>query len=88
MSRFLKADLCRAVASFNLAMANDGCSKRFEVSGRNGYQAVDEYSVDSLGDRIGSGVDRNVGCGTAREVYHYCEARHYALRLDAVKGGS
>jgi hypothetical protein len=47
MSRFSKADLCRSVASFNLAMANDGCLKRFEVSGRNGYQAVDEYSVDS-----------------------------------------
>jgi hypothetical protein len=78
--RFGPKQLEESVQRYNEAMAADGVLKRFVVGGRNGYQAADEYTVDADGNRIGSGVDRNVGCGTSREVDRYCEIRHYQLR--------
>ncbi|MHC4705123.1 MAG: hypothetical protein ACYTFQ_31625 [Planctomycetota bacterium] len=48
----------------------DNIPLRLEVGGRNGYQAVDEYPVDADGKRIGTGVNRNVECGSSRECSH------------------
>lgn len=83
--RFTVKDLEENVKHYNQIMAADGVMKRFIVSGRNGYQAADEYPVDGNGDRIGTHVDRNVGCGTSREVNAYCESRHYELRLETAR---
>jgi hypothetical protein len=79
MTRFTPTNLQNVVDNRNLDLHLAGSTKRFEMQGRNGYQAVDEYSVDASGNRIGSGVDCNVGCGTSREVYQYVESRYYQL---------
>jgi hypothetical protein len=77
MSRFTITDLRADLAKINGWMEEHGWSERLEESGRNGYQAVDEYSVDDDGNRIGSGVNRNVCCGSSRECSR--EARdHYS----------
>ena len=59
----LRADVDR----FNGYLLDEGIDTRLQVGGRNGYQAVDEYSVDANGDRTGSHVNCNVCCGTSRE---------------------
>jgi hypothetical protein len=76
MSRFTVRDLRAAVDEVNGCLANAGALVRLEEHGRNGYQAIDEYSVNRAGMRIGSGVNCNVCCGTSREVayaaWEYC----------------
>ena len=65
--RFTIKSLRQAIVDINECLENDGSSIRLEEGGRNGYQAVDEYSVDADGNRLGSGVNRNVCCGSSRE---------------------
>jgi len=79
MGKFTRSQLEANIEDYNSSMESHGILKRFISGGRNGYQAADEYSVDENGNRIGSGVDRNVGCGTSREVDSYCRERHYIL---------
>ena len=71
------------VTRINGLLAEMGVDTRVESHGRNGYQAVDEYSVDTHGNRIGSGVNRNVCCGTSREcgdaIDHYYAAKRIAV---------
>ncbi len=67
MPRFTITDLRMEIVKVNGWMESHGWPERLEERGRNGYQAVDEYSVDANGDRIGSGVNCNVCCGTSRE---------------------
>ena len=67
MSRFSVTLLRAEIAKINGLLTDAGILTRLECGGRNGYQAVDEYSVDSDGNRIGSGVNKNVVCGTSRE---------------------
>jgi hypothetical protein len=74
------------VARLNSELADLCCLKRFEVGARNNYQAVDEFSVNENGARIGSGVDCNVACGTSREVYAATETRYFQICLDNMKG--
>ena len=75
------------IDELNCQLESDGSKIRLETGGRNGYQAVDEYSVDNDGERIGSGVNRNVCCGSSRECYdaawtHYYHERH---RIDRAR---
>ena len=67
MARYTITDLRDYVKNVNGWMAEINSDIRFETNGRNGYQAVDQYRVDENGDRIGSGVDRNVATGSSRE---------------------
>ena len=67
MARYTVKTLSNHVDKINGWLKDSGYTGRLEVGGRNNYQAVDEYSVDADGNRIGSGVNRNVCCGTSRE---------------------
>ena len=67
MSRYTVATLRTAIAKINDSLLREGSDTLLDQGGRNGYQAVDEYSVDSDGNRIGSGITRNICCGTSRE---------------------
>ena len=73
MTRYTTKRLAERIETINSWLEADGSLIRFEEQGRNGYNAVDEYSVNSDGDRVGSGCNRNVGCGTPRECAGYAE---------------
>lgn len=75
MTRFTVKDLDAEVQRMNGMLAQANSPKRFERGGRNGYQAIDEFSVNPDGSRVGSGIDRNVGCGTSRECSRYAWER-------------
>ena len=79
MPRFTITDLRKAIVKINGWMEEHGWPERFEERGRNGYQAVDEYSVDADGNRIGSGVNRNICCGSSRECSAEVHAEYGAL---------
>ena len=66
-ARYTVSTLRSEIDKINGYLEYDGIPVRFEAGGRNGYQAVDEYSVDADCARIGSGVDRTVCCGSSRE---------------------
>lgn len=72
MKRITPTDLRKTVDKINEYLKTDGIPLRFEREGRNNYQAVDEYKVHADGSRDGSGCNRNIGCGTSREVIAYC----------------
>jgi hypothetical protein len=72
-TRYTKGDLKARVEKINRWLDELTSTIRFEVGGRNGYTAVDQYSIHADGSRIGSGCDRNVGCGTPRECAEYAE---------------
>lgn len=63
-------ELRYAVETINEYLEADGILLRFEVQGRNGYQAVDEYKVNA--DGTSGGCTRMIGGGTSREVIGYC----------------
>lgn len=69
MARFTLTTLRGGIEEINGWLASAGAKVRFEVGGRNGYQAVDEYTVDTDGNRLGSGVNRMVGSGTFKQTY-------------------
>lgn len=71
--RFTSRRLDERIETINRWLAEEGSLIRFEAGGRNGYTAVDEYSVYSEGKRIGYGCTRNTGCGTPRECAIYAE---------------
>ncbi len=77
--RFGPRQLEESIEEYNSTLAQKGILIRFVSGGRNGYQAADEYSVDESGKRIGSGVNRNVACGSSREVSQACQLRMYQL---------
>ena len=79
MSRFTITDLRRDIVKINGWMEEHGWPERLVAGGRNGYQAVDEFSVDADGNRIGSGVNRNVCCGSSRECGLEAHAHYGAL---------
>ena len=79
MKRFTPKQLTELVTELNQSLIDNKIKKQFECGGRNGYQAVDEYSIDDTNQRIGSGVDRNVTCGSSREVAAECKIRFYQL---------
>ena len=79
MARFTITDLRRAIVKINGWMKEEGWPERFIEQGRNGYQAVDEYSVDADDNRIGSGVNRNICCGTSRECGYAVHAEYGSL---------
>jgi hypothetical protein len=84
MSRFTITDLRKAIVKINGWMEDEGWPGRLEEHGRNGYQAIDEYSVDADGNRIGSGVNRNVCCGSSRECSNAAYAHYdFLYRLHA-----
>ena len=74
MSRYTISNLRTDVAKINDWCKSDGIPVRLIEQGRNGYQAIDEYPVDADGNREGTGVNRNVCCGTSRECAHEAEA--------------
>ena len=67
MKRYTANQLYDDINDLNIWLESSGCTIRLVAGGRNNYSAVDEYSVDDDGQRIGSGVNRNVMCGTPRE---------------------
>ena len=67
MARVTVVTLRNTVDEVNGWLEDAGLSTRLETGGRNGYQAVDEYSVLPDGSREGSGCNRNVCCGSSRE---------------------
>ena len=81
MSRYTPKMLDDDIESFNAELKRHGILKRFEHGGRNGYQTVDEYSVDANGIRIGTGVDSMVGAGTSRECLGCVRQRFSDLRV-------
>ncbi len=74
--RYTAKALAEQIETINGWLKDAGSLIRFETGGRNGYNAVDEYSVDADGNRIGSGVNRNIGCGTPRECAEYAETAY------------
>ena len=79
--RYTIKSLRRDIDKINEWLADDGSTIRLIEQGRNGYQAVDEYSVDADGNRIGSGVNRNVCCGSSRECY-FEAISHYRVECN------
>lgn len=79
MARVTVARLREAIVEINDWLENGGFSVRLETGGRNGYQAVDEYSVWPSGRRRGSGINCNVCCGTAHECVDAAYAKYNAL---------
>ena len=75
-ARYTVAKLEARIERINEWLESDGSMIRMEVGGRNGYTAIDEYSVDADGNRIGSGCNRNVGCGSPRECSEYAETAY------------
>jgi len=80
MARYTITTLRNEIETINQSLLDIGSLKRLEISPRNGYQAVDIYSVDTDGNRPNSGVDRNLECGSSRECgesswsWYYSEA--------------
>jgi len=67
MARVTVVTLRNVVAEINGWLEESGLSTRLETGGRNGYQAIDEYSVLPDGSRKGSGCNRMICGGTSRE---------------------
>lgn len=67
--RYTPKQLREDIENLNSRLADEGSRIRFESGGRNGYQTVDQYSVDENGERIGTGVDRMICGGSSRECY-------------------
>jgi len=81
MARITISDLRSTIEECNQLLQERKSKIGFVNQGRNGYQAVDEIAVDKEGNRIGSGVNRNVGCGTSRECIDYVwQAYHAEVR--------
>ncbi len=70
-TRYTAKNLAERVEQINEWLAEDNSPIRFETGGRNGYTAVDEYSVDTDGSRVNSGYNRTVGYGTPRRCAAY-----------------
>ena len=87
MSRFTIKNLREDITDINDLFAGDGFSIRYEVGARNGYQAVDEYSVYPDGSRNGSGVNRNICCGSSRECAVAAWAAYYGRHNCASRAG-
>lgn len=85
MARVTVKTLRYVVAEINDCLARDGIRERLEVGGRNGYQAVDEYTVDADGKRIGSWVNRTVCTGTSRQCIEGAWAHCNALTVNALR---
>ena len=63
--RYSVCDLREDVAIVNGWAEKSGFPARLEIGGRNGYQAIDEYSVGADGEALKPGcADRNVCCGS------------------------
>jgi hypothetical protein len=77
MAKFTVTRLRSDIEYINDCLAEFGFSVRLECGGRNGYQAVDEYSVNPDGSRCGTGVNCNICCGSPRE----CSDAAYAQLL-------
>jgi len=84
MSRFTISNLRADIAKINGYLLEEGSDTLLVEQGRNNYQGVDEYPIDAQGNRIGSGVNRNVCCGTPREcsdaAWSYYDTKFNALR--------
>ncbi len=70
MSRFTVEHLRARVDEFNSWLTDAGALVRFEVSNHNGYMAVDEYMIDTYGNRFGKGINRTVGSGNPKGAYN------------------
>ena len=87
MARITVVTLRAEVDRINDCLARDGIRERLVVGGRYGYQAVDEYTVDADGKRIGSWVNRTVCAGTSRECVDGAWAHCNALTINALRSG-
>lgn len=66
--RITITDLRNTVEQYNRYLASCGSMKRLREQGRNGYQAVDIYTLDpDSKDREFKNGCNNLACGTARE---------------------
>lgn len=86
MSRYTIANLRADIQEVNERLIEAGSKLLAEENPRNGYQAVDAYTVDDNGQRVGTGVN-NIGCGTSREVNDYLQGWFYneINRLDKLQ---
>ena len=94
MSRVTIVTLRNAVDEVNGWLEDAGLLTRLEERGRNGYQAIDEYSVRPDGSRVGSACN-NVCCGTSREcvsaAYDYwrdCSRKADRAELEALRAST
>jgi len=69
MTRYTPKRLDEDINKINGWLEDCGSTRRLESQGRNGYQAIDQFSVDESGKRVGSWIDRNIRCGTSRECH-------------------
>lgn len=74
MSNVTNKDLKARVKAINFLMLASGSNWYFVEQGRNGYQAVDLYSVRSNGSIT---CEIMVGGGSSREVISYLESSYY-----------
>lgn len=64
------ANLRADVDEINNWLKAGGYPYRLETGGSYGRQSVDEYSVDTEGNRIGTGMNYRVVIGSSRECSH------------------
>lgn len=83
--RYTPKQLDSEVSRINGLLAEMDADTRLESHGRNGYQAVDVYPVDSRGNRIGSGINCNVCCGTSRECGDAIKHYYAAIRISVLE---
>lgn len=64
MARYMRSNLEQEIESINKTGSRNGRTTYLKVQARNGYTAIDEYSVKTGGSAI---CLRNIQCGTPRE---------------------
>jgi len=86
MANFTVKNLRADVDTINDWLRAGGYPYRLETGGSYGRQSVDEYSVDTEGNRIGTGVNYRVVSGSSRECSHAAYA--YYGEVVTIGGGS
>ena len=84
---FTVTDLREQLADINEQLERDRFSFRLRESGRNGYQAVDEYYVHPDGTPMASGAVRNIECGSSRECSDAAWNHYYGRHNQARRAG-
>ncbi|WAX21446.1 hypothetical protein [Stenotrophomonas phage RAS14] len=64
MARYMRSNLEQEIEAINQTGGRNGRTTYLKVQARNGYTAIDEYSVRQGGGAI---CLRNIQCGTPRE---------------------
>jgi|GEM_PF-3807516 len=84
---FTVVDLRNNLEVINKALEKYGFDFRLRESGRNGYQAVDEYYVHPDGTPHEDGAVRNICCGSSRECNDAARQHYYSRYNKAYRKG-